>query len=133
MVCLLEERQVSSQIFSRQTRLDRMDQLIRRKSDYNPPSRSSSQSSRWRSSNADVNCDGAKLRDIPLEEEAIIPINSKSSACWKIRVRIASARNVCDSEHCDSRPQFHCTGPFIPSIISAHFVYYFSFYSIQVV
>jgi len=31
--------------------------------------------------------------------------------CWKIRVRIASARNVCDSEH--SRVQFHCTGWFI--------------------
>jgi len=44
-----------------------------------------------------------------------------NACCWNIRVRIASARNVCNSEH--SRAQFHCTGPFIPGIISAHIVF----------
>jgi len=51
--------------------------------------------------------------------------------CWKIKVRIVSARNICDPEH--SRAQFHCTGGFIPGIISAHIVFYFSFHSIQAV
>jgi len=50
------------------------------------------------------------------------------SRCWNIKVRIASARNVCDSEH--NRGQFHCTGWFIPGEFPPIlFSFLISFYS----